>query len=140
MSEQKTAAELRVELEAAQARLLELRDTKSRLEQQRKMVEDEIFELAGFGYRHNRGKIGDLTDRLAQAMLHEKHMAMPKVRVIGIGGYRDYVVSSAGKKQMKLVPIGYEQGYLYDAETGKAIGYGGIIHPDDLARIKREGK
>jgi len=85
MSEQKTAAELRAELEAAQARLLELRDTKSRLEQQQKMVEDEIFELAGFGYRHNRGKIGDLTDRLAEAC-------------------------------------------------------GGIIHPDDLARIKREGK
>ncbi len=136
----KTSVELRAALEAAQSRLLELRNTRDRLEHQMRMVDDEIRELAGFGSRYNRGNIGELEDGLAAAMLREKHMAMPTVRVIGTGGYRDYVVGSAGKKQIKLVPIGYERGDLYDAETGKAIGYGGTIHPEDLERIKREGR
>lgn len=43
MSEQKTAAQLWAELEAAKARLLELRTTRMRLEQQMKMVRDRKY-------------------------------------------------------------------------------------------------
>lgn len=142
----KTAAQLREELAAAKKQLKGAEALRARLEQQLKMVCEEITELQGSLWgRLDRGRIGQLERDIAAAELREKHAQLPRVRVLDRRGDlcpEVMVLASKGPKQIGLTLLGHQRVTKFDAETGREAGRFGSdrIHPEDLERIRREGR
>lgn len=137
MSEARSSAEIKLELEAAKARAADLGTSINAHEAALVTERKELHLLTGAWAFV--GTIQRLEQDLENAVRREGDASLPRVRVKGYGGkYEDvYIVTAVTPQQIRLRGPGEKHAAIFD-HSGRTRSGPYRIHPEDLARILAE--